>query len=57
MKKKDRMDHLMKKKDRMDHLLKTWFFKCSCDVCSLTGEESEENDRMRMKTWCDSPLL
>ena len=36
------------KEDRMEDLLDTWFFKCSCEVCSLTGKASEENDHVRM---------
>ena len=33
---------------RAGNLLNTWYFHCGCEVCSLTGEEREVNDRVRM---------
>jgi len=36
------------REDRRKDLLDTWHFHCGCEVCSLTGEEREVNDSVRM---------
>ena len=36
------------REDRREDLLNTWYFHCGCEVCSLTGEEREVNDSVRM---------
>ena len=35
------------RKERMSMLEKNWFFLCQCEVCNLTGLESEVNDKTR----------
>ena len=35
------------KKERQAELEENWHFTCKCDVCSLTGEQLDQNDQVR----------
>ena len=38
---------LMEREERVGNILSRWRFVCGCPVCSLSGEELAENDRIR----------
>ena len=48
--------HEFASKDERQDGLSPWDFSCTCEVCSLTGDELIDNEeaRMKIRTWCEA---
>lgn len=50
-------DVLLSRKDRREALQKSWAFKCTCTVCSLSADASKADDELRERALREWKLL